>query len=94
MEKVIKIKKWTSEVQNSNEKRVKKILKKLLPEYKQIHWDKDRFQDFYIDLLNSLPARYKQKNSIEISGRLTESILEDAIREKLRDMIDEASTGE
>ncbi len=92
MEKIIKIKKWTSDVQNSNEKRIKKILKKILPEYKQIVWNKELFQKFYIDLLNSLPARYKQKNSIEISGRLPDSILEDAVHEKLRELLDEISS--
>ncbi len=88
MEKVIKIKKWTISIQNSNEKRVKKLIKKVLPEYKNIHWSKELFQEFYIDVLNSLPARYKQKNSIEISGRLSNQILEDAIREKLQEIID------
>jgi uncharacterized protein with von Willebrand factor type A (vWA) domain len=94
VEKVIKLKKWTSEVQNSNEKRIKKSLKELLPQYKHIHWTKELFQDFYIDLLNSLPARYKQKNSIEISGRLTKEIIEDAIHEKLEEISNEFSNSE
>lgn len=88
MEKIIKIRKWTSEVRNSNEKRIKKLLKKILPEYKQIRWSKELFQEFYIDVLNSLPARYKQKNSIEISGRLSNQIIEDAIREKLQEILE------
>lgn len=88
MEKVIKIKKWTSDVQNSNEKRIKKLIKKILPEYKNIRWSKELFQEFYIDVLNSLPARYKQKNSIEISGRLSNEIIEDAIREKLQEILE------
>lgn len=88
MEKVIKIKKWTAEVRNSNEKRIKKLIKKILPEYKNIHWTKELFQDFYIDVLNSLPARYKQKHSIEISGRLADAIIEDAIRDKLQEILE------
>lgn len=88
MEKIIKIKKWTSDVRNSNEKRLKKLIKKILPEYKNIYWSKELFQEFYIDVLNSLPARYKQKHSIEISGRLSNEIIEDAIREKLREIIE------
>lgn len=88
MEKVIKIKKWTSDIKNSNEKRIKKLVKKILPEYKNIYWTKELFQEFYIDVLNSLPARYKQRNSIEISGRLSDAILEDAIREKLREILE------
>jgi hypothetical protein len=82
-EKFIRLTKWTGDIRNSNERRLKKILKEEIPKYKNIKWSEDKFKDFYIDLLNSLPARYKQKNSIEISGRITEEILRDAIVEKL-----------
>jgi hypothetical protein len=82
-EKFIRLTKWTGDIKNSNERRLKKILKEEIPKYKNIKWSEDKFKDFYIDLLNSLPARYKQKNSIEISGRITEEILRDAIVEKL-----------
>jgi hypothetical protein len=82
-EKIIRLTKWTGDIKNSNEKRLKKILKEEIPKFKNIKWTEDKFKDFYIDLLNSLPARYKQKNSIEISGRITEDILRDAVKEKL-----------
>jgi uncharacterized pyridoxamine 5'-phosphate oxidase family protein len=82
-EKFIRLTKWTGDIRNSNERRLKKILKEEIPKYKNIKWSEDKFKDFYIDLLNSLPARYKQKNSIEISGRITEEILRDAVVEKL-----------
>ncbi|MEM7181220.1 MAG: hypothetical protein AAF518_09930 [Spirochaetota bacterium] len=82
-QKVLKVNRWTSNVHNSNEKRVKQYLKSILPEYKDIVWDEKRFQFFYIDVLNSLPSRYKQKNSIELSGRLKKEVIEDAIHEKL-----------
>jgi uncharacterized pyridoxamine 5'-phosphate oxidase family protein len=82
-EKFIRLTKWTGDIRNSNERRLKKILKEEIPKYKNIKWSEDKFKDFYIDLLNSLPARYKQKNSIEISGRITEEILRDAVIEKL-----------
>ena len=82
-EKIIRLTKWTGDIRNSNEKRLKKILKEEIPKYKNIIWSEDKFKDFYIDLMNSLPARYKQKNSIEISGRITEEILRDAVVDKL-----------
>ena len=82
-EKIIRLTKWTGDIKNSNEKRLKKILKEEIPKYKNITWSEDKFKDFYIDLMNSLPARYKQKNSIEISGRITEEILRDAVVDKL-----------
>ena len=82
-QKVLKVNRWTNTVHNSNEKRVKQYLKSILPTYKDIIWDEKRFQFFYIDVLNSLPSRYKQKNSIELSGRLKKEVIEDAIHEKL-----------
>lgn len=85
-EKIIRLNRWTGDVKNSNEKRVKKILKEELPKYKSIQWSEELFKSFYINILNSLPSRYKQKNSIEISGRLTESLLRDAIIEKLEEL--------
>ncbi|HMV41745.1 MAG TPA: hypothetical protein PK079_07025 [Leptospiraceae bacterium] len=86
VEKVIKIKKWTSTVFNSNEKRVKECLKEILPRYKTIHWDEEKFIQFYIDVLNSLPCRYKQKNSIELTGKLKKQVLMDAICDKLDEL--------
>ncbi|MCB1180172.1 MAG: hypothetical protein KDK36_21520 [Leptospiraceae bacterium] len=86
-EKVIKLKKWTFEIKNSNEKRIKKLLKSIIPEYKTIDWTEETFLEIYKDILNSLPARYKQKNSIELSGRLKDTILEDAIRDKLNEFV-------
>lgn len=85
-EKQIKLKKWTSDIKNSNEKRVKKMFKSILPEFKSIDWNEKLFKEVYKDILNSLPARYKQRNSIELSGRLKNSILEDAIRERLEEI--------
>lgn len=85
-ERIIRLSKWTGDIKNSNEKRIKKILKEEIPKYKSIVWNEERFKDFYIDILNSLPARYKQKNSIEINGRLTEETLREAIIEKLIEM--------
>lgn len=86
LEKVLKIKKWTKTVFNSNEKRVQEYLKLVLPSYKNIKWTEEKFQKFYIDVLNSLPSRYKQKNSIELSGRLKKQIIIDAITEKLDEL--------
>ncbi|MBP6739382.1 MAG: hypothetical protein KA146_05300 [Leptospiraceae bacterium] len=86
VEKVIKIKKWTSSVSNSNEKRVKDCLKELLPKYKSIQWDEVKFTQFYIEILNSLPSRYKQKNSIELTGKIKKQVLLDAISEKLDEL--------
>ncbi|HNO24160.1 MAG TPA: hypothetical protein PKK94_14355 [Leptospiraceae bacterium] len=85
-EKLIKVGKWTEGIHNSNEKRIKKLLKEILPDYKEILWDEASFQRFYIEVLNSLPSRYKQKNSIELNGRLKEDILKEAIIEKLEEM--------
>jgi hypothetical protein len=85
-QKVLKIGKWTSTVYNSNEKRIKKLLINILPNYKQIVWTEAKFKRFYIDLLNELPSRYKQKNSIELSNRLKTEIIESAIKEKLNDV--------
>ncbi|MDX1958407.1 MAG: hypothetical protein SFU98_07525 [Leptospiraceae bacterium] len=87
--KVLKINKWTADIHNSNEKRVKKLFTKILPQYKNLVWNEEIFANFFIDIMNSLPARYKQKNSIELNGRLKESILEDAIREKLSELTHE-----
>ena len=86
VEKVIKIKNWTSSVSNSNEKRVKDCLKELLPKYKSIQWDEVKFTQFYIEILNSLPSRYKQKNSIELTGKIKKQVLLDAISEKLDEL--------
>jgi hypothetical protein len=86
VEKVIKIKKWTASVYNSNEKRVKDCLKELLPKYKNIQWDEEKFVQFYIDVLNSLPSRYKQKNSIELSGKIRKQVIVDAISDKLDEL--------
>lgn len=86
VEKVIKIKKWTSSVYNSNEKRVKDCLKELLPKYKTIQWDEAKFIQFYIEVLNSLPSRYKQKNSIELTGKIKKQVLLDAISDKLDEL--------
>ena len=86
VEKVIKIKKWTSSVYNSNEKRVKDCLKELLPKYKNIQWDEAKFIQFYIEVLNSLPSRYKQKNSIELTGKIKKQVLLDAISDKLDEL--------
>lgn len=85
-EKVIRLNRWTADVKNSNEKRIKKILKEELPKYGVIKWNEELFKNFYINLLNNLPSRYKQKNSIEISGRLSENLLKDAIIEKLEEL--------
>ncbi len=85
-EKQIKLKKWTSDIKNSNEKRVKKMFKSILPEFKSVDWNEELFKEVYKDILNSLPARYKQRNSIELNGRLKNSILEDAIRERLEEI--------
>ncbi|MBK8396499.1 MAG: hypothetical protein IPL26_14860 [Leptospiraceae bacterium] len=85
-EKVIKIKKWTSSVFNSNEKRVKDCLKEILPKYKNIQWDEEKFIRFYTDILNSLPSRYKQKNSIELNGKIKKQVLVDAISDKLEEL--------
>ena len=82
-EKVIRISKWTGDIKNSNEKRIKKILKEEIPKYKNILWDESKFSDLYIGVLNSFPARYKQKNSIEISGRIPEEKLKQAITIRL-----------
>jgi hypothetical protein len=82
-ERIIRLSKWTGDIKNSNEKRVKKILKEEIPKYKSIPWNEERFKDFYIEILNSLPARYKQKNSIEINGRLADDTLREAVIEKL-----------
>jgi len=86
VEKVIKIKKWTSTICNSNEKRVKDCLKEILPKYKTIQWDEEKFLNFYIAVLNSLPARYKQKNSIELNGKIKKQVLLDAISDKLDEL--------
>lgn len=86
VEKVIKIKKWTSSVFNSNEKRVKECLREVIPQYKNIQWDEKKFLQFYIDVLNSLPSRYKQKNSIELKGKLKKQVLLDAITDKLDEL--------
>lgn len=86
MERVIKIKKWTSNIHNSNEKRVRTCLKEILPKYKNISWTEDLFIQFLIEILNSLPARYKQKNSIEINGKLKKQVIKDAILEKLDEL--------
>jgi hypothetical protein len=86
IEKVIKIKKWTSSVSNSNEKRVKDCLKELIPKYKSIHWTEEKFIQFYIEILNSLPSRYKQKNSIELTGKIKKQVLLDAISDKLDEL--------
>lgn len=88
-QKVLKINRWTATIRNSNERRVKKLLKGILPQYKNIQWNEKRFQYFYLDVLNSLPSRYKQKNSIELSGRLKNEILIDAIHEKLKELLEE-----
>ncbi len=82
-ERIIRLSKWTGDIKNSNEKRIKKILKEELPNHRSIQWSEERFKDFYIEILNSLPARYKQKNSIEINGRLAEDTLREAVIEKL-----------
>jgi hypothetical protein len=87
-EKHIKINKWTESIKNSNEKRVKDSLKSVLPQYKTIHWDAEKFSQLYIDILNSLPTRYKQKNSIELSGRLKNIVIEEAVLEKLNELLD------
>ncbi|MCB1159330.1 MAG: hypothetical protein KDK45_17650 [Leptospiraceae bacterium] len=88
-ERVIKINRWTEGIKNSNEKRVLNHLKGLLIEshYRSISWNKERFQKFFSDVLNNLPTRYKQKNSIEISGRLSNEVIIDAIRESLKDIL-------
>lgn len=86
MERVIKLKKWTSNIFNSNEKRVKKYLKEILPSYKNISWSEELYLQFYVDVLNSLPSRYKQKNSIEINGKIKKQIIKDAIIEKLDEL--------
>ncbi len=86
MERVIKIKKWTSNIHNSNEKRVKTCLKEILPNYKNISWTEELYINFLTEILNSLPSRYKQKNSIEINGKLKKQVIKDAILEKLNEM--------
>lgn len=86
VQKLIKIKKWTSSVYNSNEKRVKEYLKEVLPKYKKIQWNEEKFIEVYIEILNSIPSRYKQKNSIELKGKLKKQILIDAITDKLDDL--------
>jgi uncharacterized protein YutD len=85
-QKILYLKKWTSDIKNSNEKRVKDLLKELLPNYRQLSWDEEKFTHFYADVLNSLPARYKQKNSIELNGRIKKDILIEAIVEKLDEL--------
>lgn len=87
-QKVLKLKKWTENIGNSNEKKVIKCIKKLLPEYSQIKWNEKNFTTLYMDILNSLPTRYKQKNSIEISGRMKEEVIREAVKEKLDNMIE------
>ncbi|MCB1141089.1 MAG: hypothetical protein KDK54_02545 [Leptospiraceae bacterium] len=91
-EKVIRLGKWTSSIHNSNEKRIKTFLKSILPDYKNIEWTESLFKQFYIDILNDLPSRYKQKNSIEISGRLKNEVIISAIKEKLNDLSNENPT--
>lgn len=91
LKKVIKINKWTESIKNSNEKRVKEYIRSILPEYKAILWDEEKFCSFYIDVLNSLPTRYKQKNSIEISGRIKKDVIMDAIRERLDEILRQES---
>ncbi|MCB1193399.1 MAG: hypothetical protein H7A23_23300 [Leptospiraceae bacterium] len=86
--KVLKLKKWTENIKNSNEKKVIKCIKKLLPEYNQIKWNEKNFISLYMDSLNSLPSRYKQKNSIEISGRMKEEVILDAVKEKLDEIVE------
>jgi hypothetical protein len=82
-ERIIRINKWTGDIKNSNEKRLKKILKEEIPKFKKIQWSETFFIEFYIEILNGLPARYKQKNSIELNGRIHEDILREAVIEKL-----------
>ncbi len=89
LEKVIKLKKWTSNIFNSNEKKVKACLKEIIPNYKNLVWDEENFLKIYISVLNSLPARYKQKNSIEISGKIRKQIIKDAIIEKIEEVLNE-----
>jgi hypothetical protein len=86
MEKVLKIKKWISGIHNSNEKRVKSCLKELIPQYKNIEWSEEKFIKLYIEILNSLPARYKQKNSIELNGKIKKQTIREAVIEKLEDL--------
>ena len=86
--KVLKLKKWTENIKNSNEKKVIKCIKKLLPEYNQIKWNEKNFISLYMDSLNSLHSRYKQKNSIEISGRMKEEVILDAVKEKLDEIVE------
>ena len=82
----IKITGWTRSIRNSNEKRVLKSLKKNIPNHKNIPWTEEIFLDLYISILNSLPARYKQKNSIVLSGRLEEETLQDCVTQKLKEL--------
>lgn len=89
MEKVIKIKKWTSNIYNSNEKKVKSALKEVIPKYNSFDWSEEKFLKIYISVLNSLPARYKQKNSIELSGKIGKQIIKDAILEKIEKVLSE-----
>ncbi len=79
----IKIAGWTRNIRNSNEKRVLKYLKEKILQYKNIPWTEEIFLDLYIYVLNSLPPRYKQKNSIVLSGRLEEEKIRKCVEEKL-----------
>ena len=85
-ERIIRLNKWTGDIKNSNEKRLKKILKEEIPKFKKIQWSEEYFIQFYIEILNDLPARYKQKNSIELNGRIHEDILREAVIEKLSNL--------
>ncbi|MBE7412036.1 MAG: late competence development ComFB family protein [Leptospiraceae bacterium] len=82
----INISGWTKSIRNSNEKRVLKFLKEKIPSFKTIPWDEEIFLDLYISILNSLPPRYRQKNSIVLSGRLEDKKIQDCIDEKIEEL--------
>lgn len=86
-EKLIKINKWVESIKNSNEKRVIDLLKIELPRHR-IVWNEEKFTTFYTEILNSLPTRYKQKNSIELSGKIKKDIIIDAIRDRIEQLIE------
>lgn len=59
-------------IRNSNETRVVELLGGVLKEFPDFKPDELDIEDIYALTLNRLPARYIQRGSIQISGKLSD----------------------
>lgn len=68
-----------SAIRNSNERRVVRLMPEVLALYPEFEPDQLDVEDIYALTLNRLAPRYRQRGTIQISGRLSDDEIADEI---------------